>query len=1053
MTLNPAQAAAACDLDRHVLVAAGAGTGKTQCVVGRLLYALGEEVAGRRVPPAARLELRDIAAITFTNVAAADLARKLREALAAAGRREDACRVDTARIGTIHAFCGRILREFALQLDRPPGLEILDEAERVALALDAAREELLAAIEQHDPPDLEPLLAEYAVDEVFEWVARLAGEADRLAQLARDPEADARERAILTLAGRTLTRLRRWLAERSAFDFDSMIGLTRDLLRDHPGVRRTLQRRIRLLIIDEFQDVDPVQQEIAWLLGEPESGRPETTRLMLVGDPKQSIFRFRRADVAVWTRVQRRFEAGAGAVHTLTENFRSRRPILALVDAVIGPALDDLVDPDAGRADFEVPSQPLAACPKHDTREPCVELLLLPPDEKGNVRTGNDARDLEIPAVARRVAELVAGGTKPGEIAILLPAWAPLERYRAELAARGIASWALRTEQYWERREVLDCVLGLQVLLDPQDDVALCGFLRGPMVGVRDDTLLALARLSRQPYWHHLRKIECPESDLLAFAAEVIERLAPLRDRIPHDALLEELLDATGYLAHLHLLGEDARQAVANVEKLVRKLRGWRRLTLREALRDIADVRERAEGTREGDAPLGARDDAVTLTSIHSAKGLEWPVVVWADVARGAALPPWQFVVGRQAVRLRAPDADRPDADPRFAAVRRAEELEERAERKRLWYVAATRARDRLIVAGVPLGAANQRLAGTAAEYLRRGLGLEGARAPGPVSYRDHRGETFSATVVEVRPEKGGLPPPGPAPVRPASMLGEPPPRLVVPAGRPRHSASELLTFQRCARKHWFAYTAGLREPAVNRDTPEFLDAITRGQIVHDVLEHLREQDELDAILEDAIGRWDPEAPPPDGAEGVRYRAVLREEIAGVASHPAYRAVADLPGARRELGFVSLAAPGRWFQGRIDLAAPGSDGLVLVDVKTSDVRDPAAARRRALAYGLQREVYTGAVEAVSDRPVAAFAFHFSRTGEHLAEPVTRAEREHGARILAEILAAIEAGERGLTANPHECRFCGYRQAGWCEGARWPKPAEDQGAARSEPPRA
>lgn len=153
------------------------------------------------------------------------------------------------------------------------------------------------------------LLAERSVEEVQGWAANLAADADRLAHLSRDPGANDHEHCILDLARRTLALMRRRLDERAALDFDSMIGLTRDLIRDHADVRRVLQRRIRLLIIDEFQDVDPVQQEIAWLLGDPGSGRADTTRLMLVGDPKQSIFRFRRADVAVWTRVRRELEA------------------------------------------------------------------------------------------------------------------------------------------------------------------------------------------------------------------------------------------------------------------------------------------------------------------------------------------------------------------------------------------------------------------------------------------------------------------------------------------------------------------------------------------------------------------------------------------------------------------------------------------------------------------------------------------------------------------------------------------------------------------------
>ena len=1030
MKLNEAQRAAAHDAERHVLVDAGAGTGKTQCVIGRLLYVLGEDVAGLRLPDDRRLDLRDVAAITFTNVAAADLQRKLRMALRDAGRIDEVHRVDTARIGTIHAFCARVIREFALQLDRSPGLEALDEAEGIALAVESAREAILSAIERGDTPALSALLAERSVEEVQGWAANLATDADRLAHLSRDPGANDHEHCILDLARRTLALMRRRLDERAALDFDSMIGLTRDLIRDHADVRRVLQRRIRLLIIDEFQDVDPVQQEIAWLLGDPGSGRADTTRLMLVGDPKQSIFRFRRADVAVWTRVRRELEAGQGGIHTLTENFRSRRPILGFVDAVLGPALDAPVDPAAGRADFEVPHQPLHAALENDVTDTCVEVLVLPPAENGKARTGEAARAVELPAVAARIAELVASGTPPGDIAVLLSAWGAAAQYRAALAERGIASWTLRNEGYWERREVLDCLIALQVILDPLDDLALFGFLRSPMVAVRDETLLDVSRQVRTPYWRHLDQVVSDERELLGFGRSIIARFAALRDRIPHDELLEELLDATGYLGYLRLLGEDGHQPEANIRKLVRRLRGWRRLTLREVLQDIAETRERDRWSQEGDAPLASRADAVTITSIHGAKGLEWPVVIWADVARKVALPDHTFLVGRDAVRLRSPSAEKPEDDPRFAAVRQVEQLEAWAERKRLWYVAATRPRSRLIVAGVPLGEVGSSLDGTPAECLRRLVG----ETVTSVQYRDHLGETFRA---EVRTAEPGMPSEAAiasGTVLPATELAVRPAPIVVPMGRVRHSASELLTFSRCERKHWFSYVAGIREPRVDRTSAEFIDAVARGHIVHDVLEHLRELDELDGLLEDAIGRWDPDAPPPEGVVGGRYRQALREELERVATHPEYRAVADLPGARRELDFVWLMGKGRELQGRIDLAGEREDGVVLLDVKTGAVADLAAARRRAGSYAPQRDAYLRAVEAVARRPVAEFAFHFSRAGLQVAEQVSHELRNQAAGEMDTVLAGIEAGAKDVSAGWQECRFCGYKAARWCRGA-------------------
>ncbi len=356
-------------VDRHLLVNAGAGTGKTSTVVGRILYLLGIEVRGETCP--APLELRDIGAITYTNAAAADLKRKLRKELREAGRRDLAYEVDSARIGTIHGFCGDILREFALRGGWRPAVRVLEETDGAALVAEAVHDTVLAALEERTLDGLDALFAVWPVGDVEGWVSRLVGESARLERIAAErdglPEL---ERTVVDLArlarGEVEARLRR----SGAVDFDRMIVWTRELLARDRLVRRTLQRRLRTLIVDEFQDVDPVQRDIAYLLGEPESGRADTTRLMLVGDPKQSIFRFRRADVTVWRKVQDDFEGRKlGAVVALEDNFRSVEPILAFVDATVGKVLDAPIDGEALQP-CEVPYRPVRAAAEPDGNAP-----------------------------------------------------------------------------------------------------------------------------------------------------------------------------------------------------------------------------------------------------------------------------------------------------------------------------------------------------------------------------------------------------------------------------------------------------------------------------------------------------------------------------------------------------------------------------------------------------------------------------------------------------------------------------------------------------------
>jgi hypothetical protein len=153
-----------------------------------------------------------------------------------------------------------------------------------------------------------------------------------------------------------------------------------------------------------------------------------------------------------------------------------------------------------------------------------------------------------------------------------------------------------------------------------------------------------------------------------------------------------------------------------------------------------------------------------------------------------------------------------------------------------------------------------------------------------------------------------------------------------------------------------------------------------------------------------------------------------------VAGHPDYRAIAGADGARRELEFLRVEPGGQVLAGAIDLAAPESGGLVLLDVKTNQ-GDEATARRKAREYGPQRDVYVSVAEAIGGSPVGRFAFQFSRAGVQISEPVTDAMRAEMAARLSERMGRIGVGEPAVTTYSGECWFCGYKKVGLCPGAK------------------
>jgi ATP-dependent helicase/nuclease subunit A len=938
------------------------------------------------------------------------------------------------------------------------------------------------------------------------WVVELMRKPDLVAALLDAPDGqashlpiavqypqislDGRERALLRLASLASDRHVRRMIDDGVLDFDRIILWTRDLLRDDADARRSLQRRLRLFIIDEFQDVDPAQKEIACAIGEPATGRANTPRLMLVGDPKQSLYRFRRADVTVWNAVEAAFGMLPGcSVHPLEENFRSVPAILAFVDASIGVLFDrpvgagDTAGPrPVGRAGmpplapFEVRYRPVTAVRPDESGSPAVELFVTPAKANGKPYSVADVRPIEAAVVAKRARELNDTGTPWRDMALLLPTWANESLFTDALRAVGAPVYVLRDEGFFDQREVVDMILALRAARDPSDDVALIGWLRSPFVGLRDDSLLHMAKHARPPYWPKLRDIDLPDDDeaeRLRSAVAVLWDAIQLRDRVPAAELLERMLRHTGYLGHLALLGEDGLQPFANVRKFLAYAREMNARGVGDLLRAIRESRERDDRVRVARLH-DASDDVLLVTSIHVAKGLEWPVVFHADAGGSLRRINDQLLIGRDTIRLGTPkDANDEDQDVKDLRGRLTREHE--AERKRLWYVATTRAKDRLIITGIARGARAGSLghdlldlfpplaiagASTCTYHGADGREWQAAihQTPSPdetaairelTTVEESAGHVSTAVEESARralmtvgesTDHGPGANPRNAPRKPApdpSSLTSPPTRIPSPLGLTRHSATELLAHARCARRHWFKYVMGVHEPALSSSKAELISAVARGQIVHDVLERHAEEAELDVLLEDAIGRWDRDAPAPETGPGRAYRAHLTDEVTRVLEHPDYAEIVARPGARRELPFLHVLENGTAAQGFMDLAAPDAqgDGIELLDVKTTQC-DADAAAKKAEQYGLQRDVYVTAAESIAGRPVTRFAFQFSRAQTQVATDLDESERNDARHRVARHVHDIEwpaAGTAPLTSFPEECNFCGYRRVGLCPG--------------------
>ncbi|MEY9772134.1 ATP-dependent exoDNAse (exonuclease V) beta subunit [Sinorhizobium fredii] len=497
-------------------------------------------------------------------------------------------------------------------------------------------------------------------------------------------------------------------------DFDDLIFAARDLLRDHGEVRRALGQRFARVLVDEFQDTDPLQTEIFWrLCGEPTEADADWTRfqirpgaLFLVGDPKQAIYRFRGADVGAYVQARDAFHAqDPDSLLSISTNFRSCASILTFVNERFEAVLSAIGQPGFAALD-----------PFHDDPGDglCVAALDIAVADENGKASAEQQRDAEADAVAELCARLIGGqpiidrrsGTErpcqPGDIALLAPTGAELWRYEEALERRGIPVATQAGKGLFRRQEIHDLIALTRVLADRRDTLALGALLRGPLVGLTEEELLdivwTLPRSEEQP--DRIPRLDFgvdPAAIAHPLARETVEKLEALYRRSNSTTPHELLSQAVDVMRVRPLLLErhrgQAERALANVDLYLSLSTGY----AVRGLRAFAEAMT-AAWTDEARAVEGrpdAQEEAVGLFTMHAAKGLEWPIVIPINTMTGV-MSPDSAVIDRQTDTFYCPVLGvAPDG---YETARQAEKDELDRERIRLWYVAATRARELLVL-------------------------------------------------------------------------------------------------------------------------------------------------------------------------------------------------------------------------------------------------------------------------------------------------------------------------------------------------------------------
>lgn len=900
----------------------------------------------------------------------------------------------------------------------------------------------------------------------------------------KDEQAAQTVATLARLAQAAEERYRRAKQARSLLDFDDLILYTRDLLTRRDDIRRRLAAGIDQMLIDEAQDTDSAQRDLLLPLLQPEANQPlPDGKLFLVGDAKQSIYRFRGAEVEVFGELREML--GPESRVDLDLSFRTHPAGVCFVNEVFAPMLG---------ADY-TPLQSRRAPPHH----PTVEILLAaPPRQSPDDKTpetdftSDQAVEAQAALLARRVEEMLTRSerlvwdaaketwraVRPGDIAILFSRMTKSLPYERELQKRNLPYYVVAGAGFFQQQEVLDVLNALRAVENPHDDLAVFGALRSALFGLSDDTLAHLAETHSPPCLPRLDpdrlagKISEEQMESLRFARDLLTRLAAQKDALGVEELLRRLLGETGCLAAL-LTRPQGRRMAGNLQLLLDQARAATgQMTLAEFLEEMEEQTV-SESRFEQASVAGEDEDVIRLMTIHKAKGLEFPVVFVPDlnrspnhirdkllIRRDGGLTTKLLPGGEVSEASDESDNEETAEEPAdllplsYRLAREAERRDQEQEMLRNYYVALTRHEDYLVLVGADRRDRTTGRFQDGRSFLARLDDVLGIRRrleaqETDLPYADGR---FRAVL---RREETP-PPPNTAPNRSlpletstptetvaAPLLGPLPETL----GHEELAVTALSDFERCpALFHWRQELHGPEYDGGRREEPPAASA-PESAIRHPSPSVAGLSAPSPALLGTLLHRclewYDFDAPPSEeelvrrvlaeqeeflfsAAEAEEVSATLREMLSTFRRHPLAERIAAANTRRCEVDFL-LRIGRLTLRGQIDLLYRDARGdWYLVDYKSDRLSSPVDLARQAKEYELQLLVYALAVERFFGQPPAEASLYFLRTGQmHRLSPnraMLAAAEQRIESLAKRIVSARRTGCFPRCGQPH-CPFC------------------------------
>ncbi len=749
-------------------------------------------------------------------------------------------------------------------------------------------------------------------------------------------------------------RYAQWRRRQGRLNFQDLLVCARDLLRGHPPVREALRERFTPILVDEFQDTDPIQAEILfYLTGERTDERdwrrlrPVPGSLFVVGDPKQSIYRFRRADIQTYQAVRERI-AQCGRVLELRANFRSNAPLCDWVNGVFRRLFPNVPNPQ------QPADAPLVARRPDAPAGPVVFRIETRVPGRGNQPVvDHDAR-----RIADAIAALIAAGERrPGDFLLLFRKRRYMADYARAIEDRGVPYEQGGGDAFGDSEELGDLLVVLSALADPDNPVPLAAALRGPLFGVDDEALYRFAQAGGR--FSFRSDVPLAADPRLQEAFGLFRSAETLVDSLPPAAAIARISERLGWIARTAAreLGESRAgnllKALAAARKLSAEGHGFRSV--------VAELeRLRQESLIEQMSVEPGRPDAVRLLTLHGAKGLEAPVVFLAEPAskggrertywidRESDPPRGYFRIVKRVGEHGDEEIARP---PNWELMERLEKEFDEAENKRLLYVGATRAKDIFVV-----------------------------------SLKTSKDGKVSGPWADFAPHLAAdLPQPAPAPPRGERTGDISSPDLAAFEHR-RAESRRLCAVPSYSVASVTALAHGQAGPVPFReDTGRGMEW---GRIIHRLLEALMRDPSLDTRAYAANLFSEEERAPDDLSDAVRLVEAARDSALWQRARSAKRRMVEVPFVlavpSAELGVTEGPAE-TLLQGAIDLLFEEDSGWTLVDYKSDRVAGNLAAL--TAWYAPQIRHYQRSWEQLTGRPTRAGLF-FVETGEEvwLSEP-------------------------------------------------------------------